>query len=252
MTHRKVGDVMTAEVVTVPEDVPFKELAGIMIERGVSALPVLDHQGRVTGAVSETDLLRKEEYQEDPEAKRPPRWRHHDAKVRAAGVTAGDVMTSPPVTITPDASIVAAARALDRHHVRRLVVTSADGWLAGIVTLSDLLRIYLRSGEEIRTEILQQVIAGDLGTNPDLVKVAARDGVATLAGRVGAKNMIAQAVRLSRAVDGVVDVVEQIDYAHDDVHVPPRGVSGAESPGRRAAGGNRRMRRDVTPWNRPS
>jgi predicted transcriptional regulator len=144
-----------------------------MIERGVSALPVLDHQGRVTGVVSETDLLRKEEYQEDPEAKRPPRWRHHDAKVRAVGVTAGDVMTSPPVTITPDASIVAAARALDRHHVRRLVVISADGWPAGIVTPSDLLRVYLRSDEEIRTEILQQVIAGDLGTNPDLVKVAA-------------------------------------------------------------------------------
>ena len=47
------------------EDVSFKELARIMAERDVSALPVLDHQGRVTGVVSETDLLRKEEYQKD-------------------------------------------------------------------------------------------------------------------------------------------------------------------------------------------
>jgi osmotically-inducible protein OsmY len=47
--------------------------------------------------------------------------------------------------------------------------------------------------------------------------------VVTLAGRVEAKNMVAQAVRLSRAVDGVVDVVEQLDYAHDDLRVPPRG-----------------------------
>jgi CBS domain-containing protein len=85
MTHRKVGDVMTTEVVTVAEDVPFKELAEIMAERGVSALPVPDYQGRVAGVVSETDLLRKEEYPEDSEAKRPPRWRHHDAQARAAG-----------------------------------------------------------------------------------------------------------------------------------------------------------------------
>jgi CBS domain-containing protein len=220
MSHRKVGDLMTTEVVTVTEDVPFKELVEITAERAVSALPVLDHQGRVTGVVSETDLLRKEEYQEDPQAKRPPRWRHHDARARAAGATAADVMTSPPVTITPDASIVAAARALDRHHVRRLVVTTADGWLAGILTPSDLLRIYLRSDEEIRAEIHQEVIAGDLGANPDLVKVAVREGVVTLAGRVEAKSMIAHAVRLSRAVDGVVDVVDQLDYAHDDAHVP--------------------------------
>jgi CBS domain-containing protein len=67
MTRRKVRDLMTTGVVTVTEDVPFKELAEIMAERGVSALPVLDHQGRVTGVVSETDLLRKEEYQEDPD-----------------------------------------------------------------------------------------------------------------------------------------------------------------------------------------
>ena len=222
MTHRKVGDVMTAEVVTVTEDVPFKELAGIMAERGVSALPVLDHQGRVTGVVSETDLLRKEEYQEDPDAKRPPRWRHHDARARAAGVTAADVMTSPPVTITPEASIVAAARALDRRHVRRLVVISADGWLAGIVTPSDLLRVYLRSDEEIRAEILQEIIAGCLGTDPDLVRVAVREGVVTLAGRVETKSMITHAVRMSRAVDGVVEVVDQLGYAIDDLHVPPR------------------------------
>ena len=222
MTHRKVGDVMTTEVVTVTEDVPFKELAAIMTERGISALPVLDHQGRVAGVVSETDLLRKEEYQEDPEAKRLPRWRHHDARIRAAGVTANDLMTSPPVTITSEASIVAAARALDRHRVRRLVVTSADGWLAGIVTPSDLLRVYLRSDEEIRAEILQDVI-GCLGTNPSLVKLAVREGVVTLAGRVEAKSMIDLAVRMSRSVDGVVDVVEQLGYAVDDTHVPPRG-----------------------------
>jgi CBS-domain-containing membrane protein len=228
MTHRKVRDVMTARVITVTEDMPFKELAGLMTEHGISALPVLGYHGRVTGVVSQTDLLRKEEYQEDPEAKRPPRWRHHKARARAAGLTAAEVMTTPAVTIAPEASIVAAARALDRHHVRRLVVTTADGWLAGIVTPSDLLRVYLRSDEEIQAEIRQEIIVGYLGTDPDRVKIAVREGVVTLAGLVENKSMIALAVRMSRAVDGVVDVIDQLGYAVDDSHVPPAaGATGA-------------------------
>jgi CBS-domain-containing membrane protein len=74
MTHRKVSDVMTADVVTVTEDAPFKEVAEIIAEHGISAVPVLGAQGRVTGVVSEMDLLCKEEYQEDPGAKHAPRW----------------------------------------------------------------------------------------------------------------------------------------------------------------------------------
>jgi CBS domain-containing protein len=221
MGHRKVSDVMTADVVTVTEDTPFKDVAGIIAGRGVSAVPVLGAEGRVTGVVSEMDLLRKEEYQDDPGAKRAPRWGHHGARRRAAGVTARDVMTSPPMTIAPDASIVAAARALDRHHVRRLVVITADGWLAGIVTLSDLLKVYLRSDAEIREEILQKVIAGSLGCDPARARVAVRQGVVTLAGYVEKKSMIGLAVGMSRAVDGVVDVIDQLGYTVDDTHLPP-------------------------------
>jgi CBS domain-containing protein len=73
MAHHRVSDVMTADVITVAEDTPFQDLAGIIVDRGVSALPVLDHQGHVAGMVSELDLLRKLEYQEDRAARRPPR-----------------------------------------------------------------------------------------------------------------------------------------------------------------------------------
>jgi CBS-domain-containing membrane protein len=141
--------------------------------------------------------------------------------VRAGGLTAKDVMTSPPVTVAPDASIVEAARALDRHHVRRLVVTDGDGRLVGIITRSDLLTVYLRPGNEIQAEIFREVITGYLGTNPDLVKVAVADGVVTLDGEVEKKSMIRLAVKMARSVDGVVDVVDKVSYAIDDTHVPP-------------------------------
>lgn len=232
MTHRQVGDVMTAQVITATEDTPFKELVSLMTEHRISALPVLGYHGRVTGVVSETDLLRKEEYAEDPEAKRPPWWRHRRARARAAGLTAADVMTSPAATIVPEASIVTAAREMDRRHVRRLVVTGADGWLRGIVTPSDLLRVYLRSDEEIRAEILQEIITHYLGADRDRVKIAVNDGVVTLAGRVENKSMIALAVRMSRAVDGVVDVIDQLGYDVDDTYVPS-----AVPPATGAAGG---------------
>ena len=218
MAHRTVNDVMTAEVVTVAEDTPFKEVARVLVSHRVSAVPVIDAQGRVAGVVSETDLLRKEEYQDDPGAKRVPRRGRRKARARAAGLTARDVMTSPPVTIRPQASIVAAARALDRHHVRRLVVIGEDGWLAGILTPSDLLDVYLRPDEEIRDQIRREVIVGYLGTDPGRVKITVTEGVVTLAGYVEKKSMTGPAVSLTRAIDGVVDVVSRLGYRIDDTH----------------------------------
>jgi len=106
--------VMTAEVVTVAEDAPFKELARLMAERDVTALPVLGTQGRVAGIVAEVDLLRKEEYQEDPSAKRMPRRHSRARRARAAGLTARAVMTSPPVTISPEARSHAGGHSLGR------------------------------------------------------------------------------------------------------------------------------------------
>jgi CBS-domain-containing membrane protein len=220
MAHRTVREVMTADVVTVAEDVPFRDLIVLMAERDVTALPVLGTQGRVAGIVAEVDLLRKEEYQEDPGAKRLPRRRNRARRARAAGLTARDVMTAPPATISPDASVVEAARALDRHHVRHLVVTDGDGWLLGIVAPRDLLKVYLRSGDEIRDEIVSEVLTDYLGTSPALAKVAVADGVVTLGGEVEKKSVVRLAVKLAMSVDGVVDVVDRLTYSIDDGYLP--------------------------------
>lgn len=218
MTHRTVRAVMTAPVATARLDTPFKGLAAIMAERAVNALPVLDAAGRVAGIVSQSDLLRKEEYSDDPSARRPPHSHHHRAQ--AAGLTAGDVMSSPAVTIAPDASIVAAARIFDRQHLSHLVVTGADGTLVGILTPRDLLKVYLRTDADIRGEILGEVITKYLGCDPDRAQVKVTDGIVTLRGEVERRSMVPLAGRMARAVDGVVDVVNELAYAVDDRHLP--------------------------------
>lgn len=216
MSHRKVRDVMTTDVVTVPSGMRFKELARLLAQKKVTAVPVLGRDGRVAGVVSEVDLLRKVEYQEEAGARRPPRWRWWAKVPRAMGRTAADVMSSPAITIGPGASVVAAARLLDRHHIKRLVVVDAGGRLAGIVTPRDLLRVYLRSDEEIRGEIVNDILVRDLATNPALATVTVEDGVVTLAGEVAGKSMIPLALRMTQAVDGVIDVVNKLSYALDD------------------------------------
>jgi CBS domain-containing protein len=221
MSHRKIREVMTPDVVTADVNTPFKELAAIMARRGVSGLPVLDGEGRVAGIVSEADLLPKQEFQEDPKVRPLPWWRHWAARDRTAGTTAGDLMTAPAVTIGPDESVVAAARLMERRKIKRLPVTGPDARLEGIVSRCDLVRVFLRPDTEIRDEIIDEVFTDFLGTNPAVVRVSVTEGVVTLAGEVEKKSMIPFAVRMSRSVDGVVDVADELTFAVDDTRLPP-------------------------------
>jgi len=129
-------------------------------------------------------------------------------------------MTSPAVTVPPDATVVETARLMDRHRIKRLVVADADGRLAGIVTPRDLLRVYLRPDSQIRDEIVSEVLKSYLGTDPARVKVTVAAGVVTLDGEVENKSMIPLAVRMTHAVDGVVDVTGRRAFEVDDTHRP--------------------------------
>jgi CBS domain-containing protein len=216
MSRRTVREVMTTPVVTVTENTPFKELAAIMLGRGVSALPVLGRSGQVSGLVREADLLPKEEVKEDPRARRLPRWRRWMRRAKASGVTAREVMTSPAPRIGLDASVVAAAREMDRSGAGHLLVARSGGELAGIVSRSDVMSVFLRADEDIRDEIVREVFTRYLATNPALVRVKVAEGVVTLSGEVENKTMIPVAVRMSESVDGVVAVNSGLTFAVDD------------------------------------
>jgi hypothetical protein len=92
--------------------------------------------------------------------------------------------------------------------------------LLGVVTARDLLRVFLRPDAAIKTEISRDVLSTYLGTNPALVQVDVTDGVVRMTGELERKSMLAAALRAVRAVDGVIDVAAQLDYAIDDTRLP--------------------------------
>jgi CBS domain-containing protein len=214
---RRVRDVMTQEVVTVDEHASFKEVATLLTERRVSALPVLDGEGRVVGLVSEADLMLKEEFPEGPpEARLFQSRRRRQTRAKAAGDTAAELMTSPAVTIGPDASVAQAARLLHRHGIKRLPVVDPAGPLLGIVSRADLLKVFLRSDADIAREVRQQVLLRAMWMDPDTVVVEVRDGVVTLTGQLERRSLIPITVNLVRGLDGVVDVVDRLSFELDD------------------------------------
>jgi CBS domain-containing protein len=204
----RVYDVMMADVVTADRNMPYKQAAKLMTDQRVSAIPVVGKGGRVVGVVSEADVLRKAE-------RRPWRWgsrlsgraRHDRAKAKAR--TAGQLMTSPAITIGPDASLSAAARLMNAHHLRRLPVVDAAGNLVGIVSRRDLMKVFLRPDEDITAEVsdaLAQILPDDAGQ----VTVGVFEGVVTLAGALAGPDLIRVAVGLAAEVDGVVAVVSKL------------------------------------------
>ena len=217
---RRVRDVMTQEVVTVNEHASFKDVAMLIAERRVSAVPVLDREGRVLGIVSEADLVLKEEYPEGPpEARMFQGRRRRIAQAKAAGDTAAELMTAPAVTIGPDASVAEAARLLHRHGIKRLPVVDPAGPLLGIVSRADLLKVFLRSDADIARDIREQVLMLAMWMNPDTVAIDVRDGVVTLTGQLERRSLIPITVSLVRGLDGVVDVVDRLTFELDDTPI---------------------------------
>jgi CBS domain-containing protein len=204
--HSLVRDVMTTEVVTVEPTTPFKEVVARMLRHRVSALPVVDDQGRVLGVVSEADLLLKEECP-DPDADLALVWtrRRRAEHDKAAAAVARDLMTVAVVSVGPDATVTEAARLLHRHGVKRLPVVDPAGPLLGIVSRADLLKVFLRPDDEIAADVRQEVLVRSLWVDPDSVGVDVRDGVVTLTGRLELRSQVTVAVSLVHALDGVVD-----------------------------------------------
>lgn len=208
-TPHIVSDVMTRSVVTVVRDTPFKEIVRAMERRNVSALPVLDPGGRVVGVVSEADLLPKEEFRSHQVSGSERRWSPTDL-VKAQASTAEQLMSSPAITVRPDVTLARAARIMGVRHVRRLPVVDEDARLRGIVTRGDLLKVFLRSDEEIEEEVRRTVVGYLFPALGHTIHVSVHEGVVSLRGRVHDTSLIWVAERLVRAVEGVVDVESRL------------------------------------------
>lgn len=162
-----VSDVMTHTAVAVGRDAPFKDVVTLMQEWKVSALPDL---------------------------------------AKAGGLNAADVMTAPAVTVHPGATLGEAARIMARRRVKRLPVVNAEGLLEGVVSRADLLKVFLRTDEELAEEVRRDVVEPLVPAFQGQVGVRVSNGVVTLTGRVVNTSVVPLATRMARTVEGVVDV----------------------------------------------
>jgi CBS domain-containing protein len=187
----KVEDVMTRDLITVAPGASIHAAARLMVDHGVSGLPVVDDGGRLVGMLSEGDLILRQK------PRSWPRWWHlffDDGERlareyrKATGVTVGEVMTAPVICVSPEAPLASAASLLAEHGIRRLPVVSG-GALVGIVSRADLIKALAAAPEAGETPSDAQLVAEmkrrlarEAWTSERQVVVEAHDGVLDLWG----------------------------------------------------------------------
>ncbi|RAG87267.1 hypothetical protein DN069_01660 [Streptacidiphilus pinicola] len=202
---RTVHEIMSTQVVTATSRTPFKELALLMDEHRISALPVLDARGRVIGVVSEADLLLKEAGRQQKLGMRAALL-DPDQAARLAALVADDLMTAPAVTVPPEETVAGAARIMLERRVKRLPVVDEEGELIGIVSRADVLKVFLAEDAALADEV-RAALARTLGAEVAAgLTVTLAQGVVTVGGALGDSSRIPAVALAVGAVDGVVDV----------------------------------------------
>ena len=204
-----VKDVMTTQVVAVRRDATFKEMAATLRRFRVSAFPVLDDHEKVIGVVSEADMLAKEALA-DPGV--IDGLMHRKEVRKAGGLTAGDLMTHPPVTASPDNPVEQAARMMHFLRVKRLPVVNSGGRLVGIVSRADVLAVFDRTDEEIRKDIVDTMLLHEFLIDPRQFRVTVESGVVTMEGTPETAALGHALARKARHVPGVVAVRDRLSY----------------------------------------
>jgi CBS-domain-containing membrane protein len=134
-------------------------------------------------------------------------------------------MTVAVVSIAPDATAAQAARRLHTAQVKRLPVVDNRGRLVGIISRSDLLKVFNRPDQAIRREIIDEVIVGEFLLDPDRFFIQVHQGVAVLEGRVEQRSLLPLLIRAVHGVEGVVRVEDRLAYDIDDRDADPVMVS---------------------------
>src|SRR5260370_4146032 len=179
MNSVSVNAVMTTRVVSMRKDASFREMAAALREHRVSAFPVVDGDGEVIGVVSEADMLTKEALGSEPQGMPGmiTGLLRHSEHAKARGITAGDLMSSPAVTVTPEDTLEHAAKLMYTRKVKRLPVVDSGAHLVGIISRADVLTIFDRPDQEIRAEIVDDVILHEFLVDPAVFMVTLADGV---------------------------------------------------------------------------
>lgn len=214
-------DVMTSPVVTVSPDASVTDVAKLLLERHISAAPVVDESGNLLGVVSEGDLMRR------PEAgteRRPSWWLtllsdpQDEAReyLKSHGLRARDVMTRHVLTVDEDASLQEIATLLEKHRIKRVPIMR-DGKVVGIVSRANLLQALVAQSRpappQADDRALRQAVVDALkstGARMLYINVVVSEGVVHLWGMAHSEEEKNAMCVAAEAVTGSRQVCERI------------------------------------------
>lgn len=216
----QVREVMTTDVMTVGPDIGLKAAARLMIDRGISGLPVVDDAGKLVGIITEADFVKQEADRSHRRYRRLLDALFGEREHHLGGETVGDAMTRHPIVIDPETRVAEAAREMADRGIKRLPVVNDAGELAGIVSRADIMAAFVRPDDVIAAQIREDVIERILMIDPATVKVEVTEGVAVLAGTVPTRTDARLLEELTRRLEGVVRVASDVGYDMDDSKAP--------------------------------
>jgi CBS-domain-containing membrane protein len=217
---------MTADVLTVSPNTSVRDIAALLLQRRISAVPVLDTKGRVVGIVSEGDLMHRAETGTE---RSRSRWSElfSDTKdlarefLKSHGRRAADVMTRPVVSVTEDVHVAEVARLFGSRRIKRVPVLR-DGRLVGIVSRADLLGGLARARDastHADDKTLRETILSRLRAAPwargEMVNVTVNDGAVELLGFADSREQ-------KHAIRALAENVAGTHVVHDRLQILPR------------------------------
>ena len=222
----KAADVMVSHVVTIRPDAAIRDAARLMLDHGISGVPVVDAEGNLTGIVSEGDLIRRAEIGTQKHRSGwlellTSREQLADEFTKAHALKVADVMTRDVVSAGEDASLADIATLLERHGIKRVPIVR-DGKVIGIVSRANLLRALASApvhqavaadDATLRERVVEQIRSVP-GGMPWLLSVLVQDGMVDLWGPI-------QSEEHRRAIRVAAEATPGVRQVNDNMYRMP-------------------------------
>ena len=220
-----VFDIMTSPVITAGPNAGVLEVVQLMLDKRISAIPIVNREGGLIGLVSEGDLMRRSELG----ARDYKSWwlsaiggsiALAEEFVKSHGVKASEIMTEDVITVPSTAPVWEVAALLEKKKIKRVPVVD-DGKLVGIVSRANLLQALAAQREKIAEtpsgndrgirEALIKVLEKEPWSDASHVNVVVLDGVVHYWGLIPSK---AQSKAIRVAAEDIPGVKGVVDHTH--------------------------------------